>query len=333
MKGIIKLLVTIALIALIVWQIGGIEPLMAAFRDVNPFYVAALIVATTLDRVIMAFKWLLLLRPRGVELKFGKTLAIYCVASFWGQVLPMTVGADVVRLWLTTRVTDRFAIVAASIAMERLLGFLAALLFALVGLLLLGEIVLVGLDADFATLWLAALVLVGGGLAAFWLSLSQRLFDAFYRAVPQRLAKTKLLGRVRELHQSYLEYREHGVALRKFFGWTLLEQLAPIVFIWLSARAIGVDLSILVAAAVAPLATLITRVPISLAGIGVFEGAFMLLLPLGGVSAADAVSMALLDRAIQIVSMAPWWLVAALKVGSFRLPVRGERGRRADPPS
>jgi uncharacterized protein (TIRG00374 family) len=281
----------------------------------------------------MAFKWLLLLRPRGVELRFGKTLAIYCVSSFWGQVLPMTVGADVVRLWLTTRVTNRFAVVAASIAMERLLGFLAALLFALVGLLLLGEIVIVGLDANLGALWWAGLALVGGGLAAFWLSLSQRLFEALYRAVPQRLADTKLMRRVRELHEAYLEYRAHGVALRKFFAWTLLEQLAPIVFIWLSARAIGVDLDLLVAAAVAPLATLVTRVPISLAGIGVFEGTFMLLLPLGGVSAADAVSMALLDRAIQIVAMAPWWLAAALRMGSFRLPVRSERDQGEGPSS
>lgn len=333
MKGLLKLLVTVALLALIVWQLGGIEPLMAAFRDVNPFYVLALIAATTIDRVIMTFKWLLLLRPRGVELPFGKMLSVYCVASFWGQVLPMTVGADVVRLWLTTRLTDRFPVVVASIAMERLLGFLAALLTALVGLLILGEIVIVGLEADLGALWWAGVALVVAGLAVFWLSLSQRLFDALYRVLPRRLTGTRIVNRIRELHEAYLEYREHGTALRKFFAWTVAEQIAPIVFIWLSARAIGVELDFLVAAAVAPLATLITRVPISLAGIGVFEGAFMLLLPLGGVSAADAVSMALLDRAVQIVSMAPWWLAAAFGSGSFRLPVRDGDGRPDRGPS
>jgi uncharacterized membrane protein YbhN (UPF0104 family) len=143
----------------------------------------------------------------------------------------------------------------------------------------------------------------------------------------------KLVGTVRGLHEAYLEYRAHGVALRKFFVWTLLEQLAPIIFIWLAARAIDVELSWLVAAAVAPLATLVTRVPISLAGIGVFEGAFMLLLPLGGISAADAVSIALLDRVVQIVAMAPWWLAAAFGTGSFRVPVRDERKRDRGPSS
>lgn len=120
--------------------------------------------------------------------------------------------------------------------------------------------------------------------------------------------------------------------MRRFFALTLLEQLAPVVFVWLAARALGVEISMWVAAAVVPLATLITRVPISLAGIGVFEGAFMLLLPLGGVAAADAVSMALLDRAVQVVAMAPWWLAMAFGTRSFKLP-DGARDARADPSS
>lgn len=318
MKTVVKLLITVALLALILWQLGGVAPLVAAFSDVRWPFVAALFAVTIADRALMAFKWLLLMRARGVELGFGKALGVYCVASFWGQVLPMTVGGDVVRLWLTTRITERFPIVAASIAMERLLGFVGALLAALVGLLLLGDIV--SSQTELGPLWWGGIAVVVAGIAAFWLSLSQRLFDVVYRLVPARFADSKIVRRVRELHQAYLDYRGHAAALRRFFGLTLLEQLAPVVFVWLAARALGVDLSMLVAAAVVPLATLITRVPISLAGIGVFEGAFMLLLPLGGVAAADAVSMALLDRAIQILAMAPWWLAMALGTKSLRLP-------------
>jgi uncharacterized protein (TIRG00374 family) len=326
MKALLKLGVTIALVALILWQIGGVAPLVAAFSRVRPEYVLVLIVVVIADRALMALKWLVLLRPHGIEIGFGRTLTIYCVASFWGQVLPMTVGGDVVRLWLTTRQTGRFDTIAASIAMERLLGFVAALLATLVGLIIVGEIIRV--DAELGTLWWAALAVVAAGIAAFWLSLSQRLFDAIYDAIPERLANTKLVRRVRELHRTYLSYRTHGSALRRFFYLTLLEQLMPIVFVWLVARALGIELSMLVAAGVVPLAALITRVPISLAGIGVYEGAFMLLLPLGGVSAADAVTMALLDRVVQILAVAPWWLGAALSSRKFTPP---ETERRSDP--
>jgi uncharacterized membrane protein YbhN (UPF0104 family) len=60
----------------------------------------------------------------------------------------------------------------------------------------------------------------------------------------------------------------------------------------------------------------------------VYEGAFMLLLPLGGVSAADAVTLAVLDRVVQILAMAPWWLGVAFSSKSFTLP---ENARRSDP--
>jgi len=35
--------------------------------------------------------------------------------------------------------------------------------------------------------------------------------------------------------------------------------------------------------------------------------------------------MALLDRAVQVVAMAPWWLAAAIGGNGFKLPERGER--------
>lgn len=325
MKSIAKLAITFALLALILWQLGGVRPLAAALAEVRPGYVLLLVAVAIADRALMAYKWLVLVRARGIVLPFGKGFALYCVASFWGQVLPMTVGGDVVRLWLTTRLTQGFDTLAASIAMERLLGFVGALLATLVGLVILGEIV--DLGADLARLWWAALAIVVAGIGAFGLSLSVRLYEAVYAALPDALRTSKIVQRVQQLHAAYLDYRRHGRALRAFFALTLLEQAAPIVFVWLSARALGLELDLLVAAAVVPLATLITRVPISLAGIGIFEGAFMLLLPLGGVAAAQAVSMALLDRVVQIVAMAPWWLHYALRSGSFKAPAPKPEGR------
>jgi uncharacterized membrane protein YbhN (UPF0104 family) len=197
-KTFLKLFVTGALIALILWQIGGVAPLVAAFQNVRWPFIAALIVVTLADRALKTYKWLLLLRPRGVEVAYGKTLGVYCVASFWGQVLPMTVGGDVVRLWLTTRLTGRFAIIAASIAMERVLGFVAALLGALVALLLLEQII--ALDTELGRLWWAGVALIVVGITTFWLSLSQRLFDVLYGALPARFAATRIMRRVRELH-------------------------------------------------------------------------------------------------------------------------------------
>lgn len=55
LKTLVKLLVTAALVALILWQLGGLAPLAAAFRDLRWPYVAALVAVTIADRGLMTF--------------------------------------------------------------------------------------------------------------------------------------------------------------------------------------------------------------------------------------------------------------------------------------
>jgi uncharacterized membrane protein YbhN (UPF0104 family) len=53
---------------------------------------------------------------------------------------------------------------------------------------------------------------------------------------------------------------------------------------------------------------LVARLPISINGIGVFEGALILTLSLAGVSASEAVAIAVMGRILDTVALLPWWL-------------------------
>jgi uncharacterized protein (TIRG00374 family) len=318
LKSLLRLGVALALLAVIVWKLGGVAPIVATLSRIQPAYVALLIGIAIADRALMAYKWLRLLGAQGVRLSFPRGFAIYCVSSFWGQVLPMTVGGDMVRLWLTTRAAGRGEAILASIAMERLLGFIAALLTGLVGLLVLGR--LVDLGPGFTRLWWVAIAVIVAGIAALLLTMSQTLFDHVHARLPARLARVKVVERLRQTHQACVDYRRHGATLWSVGSLTLIEQFAPILFLWCTARALRVDLGFMAAIGIAPLATLITRIPISLGGIGVLEGSFMVLLPRVGVSPATAVSMALVDRAITVAAMFPWWMAFTLANRSITLP-------------
>lgn len=72
MKSLFKLVVTVALLGLILWHLGGFGPLMAALAEVRPGYVLLLVAVAIGDRALTAHKWLLLVRGRGIELGFGK---------------------------------------------------------------------------------------------------------------------------------------------------------------------------------------------------------------------------------------------------------------------
>jgi uncharacterized membrane protein YbhN (UPF0104 family) len=71
----------------------------------------------------------------------------------------------------------------------------------------------------------------------------------------------------------------------------------------------GVDVGVLFMLGVVPLTVLISRLPISIGGLGVYEGIFALLMFLGGVSASQAVAIAFAGRILETVAYLPWWIV------------------------
>ncbi len=67
--------------------------------------------------------------------------------------------------------------------------------------------------------------------------------------------------------------------------------------------------------AAVPLAILVSRLPISLDGIGVYEGIFIAIMALGGVQPGRRAGRVAGGRALQIVVWFPWWLMLAARTG------------------
>src|SRR5262245_32985953 len=77
-----------------------------------------------LDRVLMAYKWCVLLGGIGVSISAGTALQSYFIGSFCACFLP-SVGGDIVRArWVIKKIGSSGQIIA-SLAVERLLGALA----------------------------------------------------------------------------------------------------------------------------------------------------------------------------------------------------------------
>jgi uncharacterized membrane protein YbhN (UPF0104 family) len=77
------------------------------------------------------------------------------------------------------------------------------------------------------------------------------------------------------------------------------------------AAAFGVELPLVVYVAITPLITMLARIPISIAGLGVQEAGFVYLYGLFGMPAAIALMLSLVMRACTILSSAPgaWFYV------------------------
>jgi glycosyltransferase 2 family protein len=124
------------------------------------------------------------------------------------------------------------------------------------------------------------------------------------RLVPERLrpAAQTVLATLRAYAAS------RPLLVRTTLLGLVYQALVVLCTIWL-ARAIGLDLSAALVAAVLPLVLLATLVPITIAGLGVREGGFVALLAAAGVAAEPATLLSLLSLATAAVASLPGALV------------------------
>jgi glycosyltransferase 2 family protein len=318
MKLALKLVVTLILVAAIVWQLGNPRELWQLLVRINPTYVVLILAIFTLDRSLMTYKWGLLLRSRGQQLPFFRGLKIYCASMVWGIFLPMTVGADAIRAYSTARsglATDE---VVASILIERMVGFITALLLGLLSLFLL---FLVGnLDEHLRPLWWPGSLVLLGAMVVFATSFSQTAYDFLHARLLWRLPAARIMRRLGQFHLAYLAYRHEKRSLTTFFGLTLVQQLTPIFLLWLTAQALDIEVSLIYMAGLVPLAFLISRIPVAISHVGVFEGVFMVLMSFAGLSAAESIAIALAARVLEMASWLPWWMAHVIGYGELRPP-------------
>ncbi|HEY8519463.1 MAG TPA: lysylphosphatidylglycerol synthase transmembrane domain-containing protein [Gammaproteobacteria bacterium] len=310
--------VSVALAAVIVYNVDGLEEVWGSIVRADPVYLLLAFLVLTLDRFLMSYKWLVLLRSRGLGLPLVQTVKIYCTAMVWGMFLPATVGADAIRGYMASREGLDGYEVFASIVVERLVGFVASLFFGLIGIMILSAIGLA--DERFDALWVASAGVLLGGAVSVSLSFNDRLFDRVVRMLPPRVRESRIVRRLRHFHGIYAGYGANGDVISGFFVLTLVEQYFVVLGMWLTAQALGIDVGLLFLTGVVPLSMIITRLPVTIDGIGVFEGIMILLLGMTGVPAAEALALSLVGRVLQILLWMPWWFVYTAQARSIRPP-------------
>ena len=318
MKFLLKFIFSMALIGVIIWYLGGLGQVGQLMAQMSPWYVLLLFLLLTFDRALMTFKWTRLLRGRGLHLPFFLGMKIYCASAIWGMFLPSTIGADAIRAFSISRRGFNADQIITSIIIERIIGFMSALLLGVISLALLFHLGSLGPEFDFIW-WVGSATLIGT-MGAFAASFSQWGFDFLHDQLLYRFRDRWIMQRLQKFHSIYLGYQNDKLRLLIFFVWTFIEQCTPILSTWLIAQGMGIEVGPLYIAGVVPLSLLISRIPISIDGLGVFDGIFMLLMSLIGVPAPQAIAMTLTGRIIQILSLLPWWIIQVIGAGSFRTP-------------
>jgi uncharacterized membrane protein YbhN (UPF0104 family) len=258
----------------------------------SPSLIVLCVVLYAAQRFLMAGKWLLLLRVHGVRMGLLPATWLYSAATLAGSFLPSTVGGDAMRVgWLWRNGVDAND-AAASVVVERVVGAFVTMAAAMVGMFWLGRLAAFSDEMHGMILAAAAVMaLIGAGLAWSWAG-PARLRIAF--------SENHLIGRmVGRFRTAWLRQGRRPDVVAAFAGLTLFESVYSLFMGWLTAHALGIEVAFVDLAAAYAVALAVTRLPLTIDGIGVYEGIMALLLgTVAGLPAAESVALILVGRVL-----------------------------------
>ena len=278
-----------------------------ALRHISPWILVLTILLALLSRVAVVARWWMLLRGAGVPIRARDAARLTFAGLFASNFLPTTVGGDVVRLAGAVRLGGPSATVAASIAVDRLVGMAGMITAAPLGL------------PAFAAWWTSQ-----SGGASSGLSLSGL-------ATWPAAIRTWLARAWRNVTDALSLWRKNPRWLGAAFGCTWLYMLLKFAALWLFFDSLGERISFLNTAGLWSLVYFITLLPVSIGGLGLQElSATLIYTQVGGVSTSGAVAAALLLRTVEVMASLPGALFLSDVVASSRAPAAaGDAGTRA----
>ena len=281
------------------------------------FALGTLLMAVAL--VVGALRWHLLLHGARLPTTAAETVRAYWIGTFSNNFLPTGYGGDAVRAWLVGRSGKPLARAFTSVAVDRGVALVALFMLGWLGL------ALAPIDpGDLVTPFVVATV-AGVALTALLLVLLRR--RGLGRFLPRviRPSASEVATTLR------IYARDYRLQLETF-ALSLLYQVISIGSLWCLAEALDLGISPAILAVVAPIVLITTLAPISVAGLGVREGTYVVLLAEVGVSSADATLLSLFSVVALAIASLPGGVAIALGQGSRFREMSPAAQMPVDPP-
>jgi len=262
---------------------GGLISWMVSQGHLNFSHVGALLSPTTLvvalalvctSFCINSYRWLLLLRAQSINISYLYAIKLTFIGSFFNFFMPGGVGGDVMKgYYLIREFPQKRASGAISIILDRILGLYNMVLIGLIALLINREFVFQ--TTELKTLFFSVLLVFVGFSIVMALSFSRRV----NRLVGPALEGLPLGKQMRKIYDAFHAFRNH---IRTLVAGLLLSSgslFFSMAMFWWASRFIdgGTQLDVSKLLFIVPLGMIATALPISPAGIGVGQAAFLVL--------------------------------------------------------
>ncbi len=272
-------------IILIYWILRdtNLRAILAAISSASPILVVLAASLHGIGFMLSAYRWRLLLRAQGIDASILFLIKSSIVSIFFNNFLPSTIGGDAVRAYDSWRLGRSKSSAVAVIFVDRFLGMLALMLFALGALLVTDELTA---NIPFLSLWV--LLGVGGMLLLTWMI----FMPSSHVATLVANIRLPFWQKVQRLINAFGAFQGRKDALAGALGLSLLLQANVVVHYYLIAKALGLPIPLYSFFLIIPLVSVLMMIPVSINAIGIRENAFVFFFAAFGVLKPEAVAFA-----------------------------------------
>jgi hypothetical protein len=310
----LRILVSAAMLLIVYTRVPDFdwEGLVPEWTAATAFWLLGAAILTVFSIVLSAVRWQQVLHAMGLRGPLRALVPLYFAGQFVSNVLPTTIGGDVLRVSRLSKENGDPPDTFASVVLERLTGWLVLPLITFFGLVINPELRELGRATSLAVIIALATL---GGLVVI-------LFAADHPSLGGRFSAKQGWRRfIGAVHLGVDKLRHRPRAAAGVIGAGLLYQFVLCLAALMAAEAVGLtDLGLTPLLAFFPAVLIAQVLPIGISGIGVREGAFIIFLTPLGIPAEQAVALGLLLYLLN--------LVASL-LGAPAFAVGGRRRRAA----
>jgi uncharacterized membrane protein YbhN (UPF0104 family) len=253
----------------------------------------AAVAVTGVGVVLSAVRWQRVLNALDAPAPLPTLTAHYFAGLFVSNFLPSTIGGDVLRVTRLSAQNGSRPTSFASVVLERLSGWVVLPVITLVGLLVRPDLRGLGAASHVAeAISIGTLVLLGGILVT-----------AASPRIGGRLGHSEGWRRfIAAVHLGLVRFRQRPGASFEVLVAGFAYQLAVVAGAFLAAAALGLGIGWPAMLAFMPAVAIVQVLPITIGGLGVREGAFVLFLHPLGVPTHSAVALGVLIYAITLLA-------------------------------
>jgi uncharacterized protein (TIRG00374 family) len=282
---VVRVSISLLLLGLLFWK-TDISNFSKILQEIDPPLFLLSLLSFVLIHILLSYRWQLLLRVIGLNIPLKSLFKTYLIGLFFNNFLPTAIGGDVARGYDLYRYTQKGKEAAISVIVERLTGFTAQMLIAVIALGLIYPSL-----HDPLLAWL-----ILGATLVYLLALLVLLNPAIFILSDRTLQKMKFrqLGqKLLQIPEAISPYKSSPLVLTQTVLLSLFLQALTILIYYVLSNSLHLTIPLAYFFLFLPIINIVSMIPISLGGLGLREGISVYLFQIIGVESAHALGLSL----------------------------------------